>query len=561
MVNVDAVLVLQRSDVARIAAQPARYEGVRLLFVDPGLLDEAAVRGLQNFEFRRLAVGPDFQARAATLAMARATHLDLLLTQERDRLWPGPALQGWDVGIFFLALQRAAVAQQLGALIERSFPEPRIGLLRPSVPQQMYFDSFMSPDLVARDAARFAIVDSYAEARWHQPQAYEQIFDAPAIGALMATGRVSAITHVPTCFYDRAWLAEEVSRAHPYTVDLPSPIWDVPLHRGPALLRRLDELPRVASADAYRERAARILEESLGDLLPQPLARQQQIDAWATRCHWQAHNYLALREALAGTRPHFLLSDQDTGSNGPLFSVADALAAPLTVVPHSGYPSTLLPHARRVTAVERAGYGTQPRSVLGQSVAVRPVRHAARSQRREHARVSKVCLLLNSMQTEGLSYVDAYALAAFYKPLAALCEAADVELILRPKPGAPALSVLAGALGVAPDRLVQHVSQPLEQLAQVASLCLAYGEPTTGVAPFLEVGSLVLQVGEQLWPSDYVVCLPLIKDGVIALHDHRAALDTVRGLLADPAHYRACRQAQNDAFDRRCAGAHEHLFS
>jgi hypothetical protein len=105
--TVDAVLVLQRSDVVRIAAAPARHAGARLLFVDPGLLDAAAQRGLtegEKHEYRRPDLGPDLQqARAASEAMARATFVDLQLTAERERLWGegGQALSGWDVGPFF----------------------------------------------------------------------------------------------------------------------------------------------------------------------------------------------------------------------------------------------------------------------------------------------------------------------------------------------------------------------------------------------------------------------------------------------------------------------------
>jgi len=563
---VDGVLVLHKSDLARLAEKPELAQGQRLLFVDPGLLDEAAVRGFRNCDFRRLPSDPDFQARAATEAMTLATLVDLRLTEARKALWSGhgslPSLHGWDVGLFFLALQRAAVARQIGQQIEAGFPERRIGVLRTTVPQQMYFDSFVSTDLVAQDPARFAVIDSYDQARWHRADAYDHALSSAAVRTAMAGGRVTAVTHVPTCFYDRAWMAEEVSRAHAFTLDLASPFWDVPLHRGVGLLRPMAEAPaaHAAAAQAYSERAARVLEDTVAHLLPQPQARTRQLQAWAQRCHWQAINALALHEALAGSRPQFLLSDQDAGLNGPLFTVADSLGSPITVVPHSGHPSMLLPHARRVVAVERAGYGCQPRSVLGQSVAVRPVRFAQRLSRREHTHISTVCLLLNSMQTEGLSHVDAHALAAFYKPLAALCADAGVELILRPKPGAPALSVLSSALGVPAARLVQHTTQALDQLAEATQLCIAYGEPTTGVAPFLDVGSLVLQVGEQRWPTDYTVCLPLVRDGVITLLDHASALQTVQELLSDPVRFRADMRRQNDAFRVRCRDAHDHIF-
>lgn len=563
--GVDALLVLQKSDLAHLAATPGLMEGQRLLFVDPGLLDEAAVRGFQRCEFRRLPVDADFQARAATEAMTLATLVDLELTRERqvllgDAAGPLPLLHGWDVGLFFLALQRAVVARQLGALIAATFTERRLGVLRPTAAQQMYFDSFVATDLVAQDPARFAVLDSYDEARWFRADAYAAVFDANLLRPVMASGRIGAVTHVPTCFYDRNWLAGEVSRAFAFTVDLASPFWDVPVHRGQSWLVDRVAVPPDAAALTYRERAAQVLDRVLGHLLPNPGARRAQVTAWADRCHWQAQNFQALAAAMQGTRPHFVVSDQDTGLNGPLFSVADLLGAPITVVPHSGHPSMLLPHARRVTAVERAGYGSQPRSVLGQVVSLRPVKLGKQLPVQPHDGLLTVCLLLNSMQTEGLSFVDAHALAGFHKQLGALCRAEGVKLVLRPKPGAPALSVLAGALGVPPATLVQHTTQPLEQLAAQTELCIAYGEPTTGVAPFLDGGSLVLQVGEQRWPTDYTVCLPLIRDGVVPQLDHRGALALVQQLIKDPAAFTAYREAQHAAFEARRAGAHEHLF-
>ncbi len=578
MTTVDAVLVLQRSDVAHIAASPQRYAGARLLFVDPGLLDDAAQRGLGTVarcEFRRLDLGLDMQARAASEAMARATLVDLHLSAERERLWAagrsssGQAFTGWDVGLFFLALQRAAVARALAGAIAHSFPERAIGLLRPGAAQQMYFDSFVSADLVGQDPERFSIVERYSEVRWARADAYEQVLDAAAMRALLSRGVITLVSHVPTCFYDRAWLAGEVARAHAYTLDLPSPFWDVPLHRGTPLLVPVAGLApgtaQTSDLGLYGERAARIFERHLADLLPQPRAREAQIAAWVKRSRWQALNFLQLRRAFGGvaTRPDFLAADQDTGLNGPLFSLAAELSAAITVVPHSGHASMLVPHGERVTVVERAGYGCAPRTLLGQAVPVRPVRFNQRVARKAApgaAGLRRVCLLLNSLSTEGLSHVDVHALAEFYKPLAALCEASGVALTLRPKPGAPAFGVLAPALDLSPVQLVAAVQQPLEQLAESSDLCLAWGEPTTGIAPFLDAGCLVAQVMRERWPVDYLVCMPLVRDGVVPTLAPMAALATVRRFIDHPAELRADSARQSAAFDARAAGAHEHLF-
>lgn len=579
--TVDAVLVLQRSDVVRIAAAPARYAGARMLFVDPGLLDDAAQRGLTrtaDYEYRRLDLGPDMQARAASEAIARATLVDLQMSAERERLWGTgggkPVLTGWDIGLFFLALQRAAVARALARAVASSFKEASIGLLRPSNPQQMYFDSFVSADLVGQDPQRFSVIDRYHDARWQRPDAYEQVLDAQAMGALLARGVITLVSHVPTCFYDRAWLAEEVARSHAYTLDLPSPFWDVPLHRGAPMLVPRSNLAAEAEVAEYGARAVRVLEPLLADLLPQQRARDEQITAWAARARWQALNYLQLRAAFArlasapraGAVPEFLVADQDTGLNGPLFSIADQVGGAVTVVPHSGHVSMLLPHGRRVQVVERAGYGCAPRTLLGQSVPTRAVRFNQQARRRspapaaQGARLQRVCLLLNSLSTEGLSHVDAYALAEFHGPLAALCESAGVQLVLRPKPGGSAMAVLSSALGVPPAQLAGAVQQPLPMLAESTELCLAWGEPTTGIAPFLDAGTLVLQVMRERWPVDYLVCMPLVRDGVVPTLLPAEALAAVRRYLADSGALAADTARQTAAFDARGAGAHEHLF-
>ena len=558
-----ALLVFQRSDLAHIADHPDRFAQTRMLFVDPGLLDEASVRGIQNLEFRRINSGHSFQALASTEAVSRATLLDLRLTQERQSLWPQALVQGWDIGLFFLALQRLVVARQLGSCVAAASREDRIGLLRPAAEQQMYFDSSLGPDLLlASDPGRFYVADTYTQVRWTRADAYQQVLDGAGLHTAMAGGAVSLVSHVPTCFYDRVWLASEISRAHHFTLDLPSPVWDVPVHRGSPPVQPLNSAPAadLELAQRYRERAFTVLREALSDLLPQARSRELQLANWADRCRWQALNFMALARGLAPWRPQFLLADQDGGLNGPLFSAAAGLGANITVVPHSGHPSMVFPHAERVTVVERAGYGTVARTVLGQKLPVRAVRLQSGPPRQPPQPLRVVCLLLNAMQTEGLSFVDAPALAAFYRPLEELCRARGVRLVLRAKPGAPALSVLAWLLSCPAETLAQHVRQPLHELATESQLCLAFGEPTTGVAPFLDAGSLVLQVGPQHWPTDYLVSMPLIHDGVIPQLTAEQALQRLLGYIDDAGRFQLDCRAQSAAFDERARLAHDHLF-
>jgi hypothetical protein len=238
MPTIDALVVLQRSDVAHLAAHRERFEGLRLFFFDPGLLEDALTQGLAGADFRRLDVEPDLQARAVTRALALATELDQRLAELRRSLFEGTVFDGWDVGLFHLALQRLLVARQIGLACERAFPQGRLGVLRPNNPQQQYFDSFLVPDLVAHDPARWSVLDGYDGARHHNAAAYDLGFDTDTLAALVAERPVGAITHVPTCFYDAARIASEVARVHDRSLDLPSLIWDVPVRRQQVLLRR-----------------------------------------------------------------------------------------------------------------------------------------------------------------------------------------------------------------------------------------------------------------------------------------------------------------------------------
>ncbi len=562
MLSVDALLLFQRSDVAQVLAQRERFAGLKLLAFDHGLLDEAMAGGLPNVEFRRLDIDPDLQARATAEALTRATLVDLRLGALRRQLFGDAMFDGWDVGLFHNGLLRLLVARAVGEAVERGNPGARIGLLRPAVPQQFYFESATGIDLVARDPARWCVVGGYETGRLYNPKLYEFAFDAPNIASLMAQERPTAITHVPSCFYDRARIEEEVARRHPVSLDLPSLLWDVPVRRRQTLLRPLATLPAAdPRCSIYAERARPLLQLLLGDLLPQPASREAQLDSWTQRCRLQAINFFGLRSALHGHTPEFVLTDHDAGNNGVLFSVADALGSSISVLPHSSHPAMLLPHGRRVTAIERAGFGTRARTVLGQPVAVRPVRWRAPAAAPTATRIRTLCLLLNAAHTEGLSYNDLLPLVAFHKPLAALCERADVELVVRPKPGSPAIRVISGALGIDALKLQAQLTAPLDDLAARTQLCIAFDEPSTGMLAFLEAGACVVNACAAPWTIDLVACPPLVADGVVPSLRLNDALQAVQALLIDAEHFRRTRDAQADAFARRTAGAHDTLFT
>ena len=568
MPAIDALLVLQRSDVTPLAARREELGTTKMLFVDPGTLDAAIQAGLGHYELRRLEISRDLPAEVYSEALNRATLIDRLLSAERSALWAAGVgddtpFTGWDQMLLYLSMQRAFMARAIGRCVARQFPESRIGLLRPDNAQLMHFDSMLSAEMALVDPTRLFFVDRYEGVRFHNPQITSLIWHPQALARQVQEQGADAVVHIPTCFYDAATYGAAIRQRFASILDLPGTYCDVPVHRPQPLLTPMADLPPQAidaSALRYRERALAVFTDQLAAWIPHRAALHQQAELWAQRSQQQALNYLALRQALQGRQPHFVVCDHDTGMNGPLYSVAAQLGSRITVLPHSGYATSALPHARGVTAIERVGFGAGVRSALGQPVPVRAVRFRSKPEAQGREAASRVCLLLNTMQSEGIAHVDFFALVAFYKRLAALCSTHGADLQVRLKPSTPALNVVAGAFGQPPGWFQRCFGRPVEEVAVEADLTIAYGEMTSGVVTFLDAASLVLHVSEQHWPADTLITPPFIRDGLIASQGGEPALADVAVLLSDAVAYRSRQSRQSLAYARRGRAAHDTFF-
>lgn len=564
--GIDAVLVLQRSDVPALVALGDRISGLPLLFIDPGALDAAVQAGLGHYALRRLDIDADLPAEAYTAALLHATRIDRELAEVRQELFGGIATPylGWDQMLLYLSLQRAFMARAFGRAVAAQFGEQRLGLLRPTPAQLMNFDSMLSAEMAAADPRRFAFIGEYDEVRFHHPQMTQLAWHGPAIARLVADQGVDAVVHLATCFYDAQAFGGAVRERFRAVLDLPGTYCDVAVARPVPLLMRIADLPAAMvdpAAVRYRERAEQVFRRELATFVPRQAAVDEQARAWAERSFQQALNFLTLRATLRGRQPQFVLADHDTGMLGPLYSVAAELGSPITVLPHSGYVTSVLPHGRRVTAVERHGFGAAVRTALGQPVPVRPVRFRATPKAQPRENGLRVCLLLNTMSSEGISHVDFFPLAAFYRRLDALCTSLGAQLVVRLKPSNPALSVVATAFGQPPAYFQRTCAQPIETVAEDSDLTIAYGEMTSGVASFLDAASLVLHVSEQVWPADTLITPPYVRDGLIDSLDGEAGLARVASWLGDAEAYRRAQSTQSIAYARRCRGAHDTFFA
>jgi hypothetical protein len=553
---IDAFLFLQPSDIAHFVAMQPQLAGVKRLFIDPGLVESAVSQGveLDDFEYRALDVGPHFQARVATEAATRAATLDQALCRERQALFPGATLQGWDQSLLRQFFIRVLLFRSLGEVCERSFGERRVGLLRPRNPQLFYFDACVAVDVFMGTSLRWQVIGHYAEAKHWKADCNTRCFDFAGVRALAQAGRAQAVTHIPTTYRHLKDYERQITAAFATSIDLPAAFWDLPVGREAELLQPLDQVPAEFStpqALLYRERARTVLHEHLRELIPTRAALDAQVALFAERCHLQAVNYVGLARSLAGTRPHFVLTDHDTGHNGPLFSVAAELGSRITVLPHSSYATGAIPHSLNVEVVERDGFMTPMRTVWGERIRTRGVRLGTTSLRRPRTRVRRVCMLVNGMVSNGLFYIDFVGMVAFYKALAVLCEVRDVELLMRLKPTASGVGMVAGALGTSVEALEAVLKPSIEEIADAADLCVSFGQPTTGTISFLASGCYLLHASELLWPTDYASSPAYFSDSTVDCVSSAEALQRINALISSPTHFAEVAARQFADFERR----------
>ncbi|URI06327.1 hypothetical protein MW290_10390 [Aquincola tertiaricarbonis] len=563
--NIDALLFLQHSDIAHFCNNPAPYAGLKQIFIDPGLVDEAARAGLDPalFEYRPLQVGRHCHSRNSTQAMTRAQAIDQQLTRERERLFGDGMLAGWDHGPLRFFFLRALIARHLGEACEGHFPERAVGVFRPRKPQQFYFDSYVSTDTFCAASDRWRVVDHYDDVAHWVDDASAHCFDFTWLQQQARAGRAQAVVHIPTVYANLPHFVAEIARRHNHVLELPSPFWDIPLSRE---RQPLAPVARMAAEWAgpecavYRERARALYMRELADLLTQPEALRRQAELFADQCYLQAVNYQGLMRALQGSRPHFILTDHDTGAMGPLFSVAAQLGSEVTVLPHSSYPTQPLPHGLNVTAIERDGFASPVRTVWGARVKTRPVRLSPRRNPPVRPAVKTVCLLLNALSGRGISHVDFIGMAQFHKALAQRCAQAGVQLLVRLKPGAACLPVVAGTLGQTPEALQQVMALPIDQLAQAADVCICHGELTSGAIEFFESGSYVMHVSEEIRPNELPSASSLSTLASLPPMHGPEALQLIDQLLDGSGRFVDLLAAQRAEFAPRLTAADGRLF-
>ena len=115
----------------------------------------------------------------------------------------------------------------------------------------------------------------------------------------------------------------------------------------------------------------------------------------------------------------------------------------------------------------------------------------------------RVCLLLNTLYSTGLSYVDIFEIREVFHALKSSCDALGWELFVRPKPSGSAPNVLANSLGLPLADVLAWTAKPMADVVAATDICVNYGEVTTALSLFHAVGAKLICHWGQRYPDNF----------------------------------------------------------
>lgn len=496
------LFVAQLSDLQYLKENFYRIkDDFSILYFDPYIYDLATKSGLSG-DLIKLNLPHDYYAIAQKKSQSMAMVVDLEMSLLRRKFFQVESgLTGWDHFLIYYFFLRLEVYSFISKALIRATRADNLYLLKPQNPQNFYFDSFLSVELFEDLGCH--VLDSYNAAHNWRPNSFDYVPNFNQILSRLSKKDCVAITHIPTCFHQKDFFLSQISEAYQDNIDIPSFFWDVPVRR-----REIDKLIPIdqfathksfSAPFEYKEQYVRLIDTYMAPYIKNDKSRKIQSLYMAKRAYHQAVTYRGLMGALqnATVKPDFILSDHDVGINGPLFSVAENFQANIYALPHSQYIANLLPHSQNVTAVQFNGFNMPVKTVLGESVRVKNISYHSASAFYPRKKIKKICLLLNSLFSNGISYIDMFSLIEVYKKINFFCLENQIELILRLKPSGSAVNLVSRILDIPLNDLTKKLEMSIEDVANDVDLCIAYGEPTTAIETFLNSGALVIHIWEQ----------------------------------------------------------------
>lgn len=552
----EVFIVRQLKDIDALLTA-SRVRSFSCLAFDPFVYSTALRKGLKNISYMPLNLPKAFHKLIADEAIDLAKRIDSQLSDYRVSILGDGMYSGWEASTFYLFFIRLLTDRGIGNIIQRSLGKNfKINIVSGSTPQFLYLDSdiggkfYLSPFdgcygagfQRRHDAAGTEISYSHS-----LKVLYNTLFGK-------VDGRETLIVHVPAANREMGaivnevtdWLAIDDQRS---AFAIPSPIWDTKILNLPLN----SHSSNVAFSDAdrrllrdYRIRAVDVIRNSLLEIVgDSELTRLQSVYSGDLAAQQMAI-FLLLRNATSVRK--FLVSDQDIGINGPIFSAASINGSDIVIFPHSSSSAAAVgffcPHNNRVLVRSAEGFNRKLTDMHGAPLNVISIPYSNTIKTRYRASVKVICILLNTMYASGISYVDILTIKSVIDFVSALQDQHGFKFLIRLKPTKLDVEFCSKFFGIPTVHLESVVSAHLQDIAEASDLCLAMGEPTTAINHFLRSGCYVLSC----WDAANERIYDAWSDGVLKPLSKDECFEEIRRVIEVPEYLLKQTQKQQDVY-------------
>ncbi|MFG6413881.1 hypothetical protein ACG02S_08235 [Roseateles sp. DC23W] len=503
------ISVTHRLDLPAAATLLSQLEGAEVLLFDPQLFDQARALGLGGVRLAR-GVGPSFMSEVFRRARSDMAVYQSRLDAALAELLPEAAGCHWGYFNTFYALLNLRGYAAIGrCLVEDAPAGAVVHLLGAAAPYR-----YGQPSAAACMAMAAALQGGGVPHRSYLydagPLPEPELPDWRPLGQRAGARRWA---HLPTCFYDKDYLAAQILAAPGECLQVPAQFYDVELSGIERLpLRTLTEVRAAlgpvhqqqceALAASVRPVARQLLEGELRNEGFLQLQVQALVDALLlqfTLFHDIEQQGLALPEQL-------LLSNHDSGLHGGLLSLSRRHRLQVLMLPHAKFQNIPLPKlGGQMQCLHHPVQGADcrdtddcrvPGALLRFGERHQPVPESAPAQP-----LGTLGVLLSGLSHNGLSTADIHAYLDGLRQLLAWGRRRGVEVLLRYKPTEGFPLLLQESLGVTPESLRRGVAQPLVAFVQGCDACLGYDIPTSAaIEPLMHaVPMLHCQLRSLVW--------------------------------------------------------------
>lgn len=541
----DLLLLLDAESITPAVGLAASLPGCRARVFDPTLIDRARQSGLAEVEYlpwRPVTPHDELCRWAEEQARAVDRRLQLALAAIDDRT----DVQGWQQLNLYYQFRTLRWYSELWAAQVDSLGDALLHLPVCDNTAQYYWPSFL-PAVLLLQRLRASGREFRGFTFGARADLWQQV---PDIARLALRGD-EVLTHLPTCFYDAAYFADELAAAGHPVVNLQARQWDVlvPGARQVPLTpleTALAGLPQSVHErlQAQRASARAVMDEALRPWLPSSSYRERQASGFADMLHAQLAVSALLDAQDPGTRPQrLLMSEHDSGFHGPLLSWARRRGVPTLLVPHSKTMTDIEFPTRGCTVFTHALQGEAPLDAQRQQV-----RHATlaypetlRCELGAAPALRTVGLLLNGLALGGVIFSPYDDYTEGIQRIAEWCRRHGLALAVRSRPGQVLAGVLQQHAGLDAEQVQAGSVQSLKDFVGSVDLCLMYDAPTNAASEFLRAGVPILNlVIDALSRSERLTC----NEQVVPRMDLAAALQTLEHFVADPTRTQLFRQRQ-----------------